>query len=122
MITTVYGKLYNQGGELVAEGACQVDDDRGSVTLRPPYDMPTLERQHGALRLILEDGSELTVSERVMKFRVALPGAPAGSVYRLSFTGQQRLTQWPRQSRPAQQESPPFEPRHPDDIPPELRK
>ncbi len=113
MITSAYGKLYNQGGELVAEGTCQVDDERGSVTIRPPYEMPLLERQHGMLRLELEDGSELTLSDRVLRFRVSLPGAPSGNLYRLTFTTQQRLTEWPRDVT---------SPRHPDDIPPEFRR
>ena len=113
MITNLYGKLFNQGGELVGEGTCQVDDDRGSVTLRPPYEMPLLERQSGHLRLILEDGSELALSERVLKFRVSLPGAPPGSLYRMTFSTQQRLSEWPRDVT---------RPRGPDEIPPELRR
>ncbi len=125
MITTSYGKLYNTSGELIAEGACQVDDQRGSVTLRPPYDMPLLERQHGILRLELEDGGEYTLSDRVLKFRMNLPGAPPGNVYRLTFSGQQRLSSWPAPpSRPLEFDERwrPPERRGPDDIPPELRR
>ncbi len=126
MDTTLDGRLYNEGGELIGEGSCQVDDERGSVTLRPPYEMPLLERQHGALRLVLDDGSELSVSDRVLKFRLNLPDAPPGSVYRLSISAQQRLTPWPRQQRPELRpepvEGPAEGPRDPDDIPPELRR
>lgn len=134
MITTVYGKLYNEGGELIGEGSCQVDDERGSVTLRPPYEMPLMERQHGALRLVLDDGSELSVSDRVLKFRLNLPDAPPGSVYRLSISSQQRLSPWPRQpgrteeqqgTGDKQQGDRSLEPgpeRDPDDIPRELRR
>jgi hypothetical protein len=124
MIANLYGKLFNEGGELVGEGACQVDDERGSVTLRPSYDMPLLERQHGLLRLTLEDGSELTLSDRVIRFRMNLPGAPPGAVYRLFLNGQQRLTQWPhlpgQEERGTSNQGP--GPGGPDEIPPELRK
>jgi hypothetical protein len=83
VVIAVYGKLFNQEGELVAEGSCEVNDDRRSVTLRPPFEMPLLERQRGALRLELEDGSELSLSSKVFRFRTNLPGYPPGNVYRL---------------------------------------
>jgi len=96
MIANLYGKISNEHGELVAEGVCEVDEAKGSVTLRPLIDMPLLLRQQGTLRLTLDDGSELTLSDRVLHFRLNLPGSPPGSIYRLYFAGQQRLTPWPR--------------------------
>lgn len=84
----VYGKLYNQDGELVAEGPCEMNDDQRSLTLRPPFPMPMLERQHGTLRLELDDGSELAIQPKVFHFRTNIPGTPA-NVYRLFLAGQQ---------------------------------
>ena len=80
-----FAKLYNSEHELVAEGHCEVDDDHGSVTLHPIVDTPTLQRQHGRLRLELEDGSELYVTDRIIRFRLNVPGNPAGAAYRMYF-------------------------------------
>lgn len=80
-----FGKLFNTEHELVAEGHCQVDDLRGTVTMRPIIDTPTLARQRGRMRLVLEDGSEIYVTDRVIRFRLNVPGVPPGPAYRLSF-------------------------------------
>jgi hypothetical protein len=77
--------LYNAEHELVAEGQCEVDDDRGSVTLHPVVDTPTLQREHGHLRLELEDGSEVYLTDRIIRFRLNVPGAPASAAYRMYF-------------------------------------
>jgi len=90
VLIDTFGKLYNSGGEIVAEGNCQVDHDRGSVTLRPLVDTPLLERQTGSLRLELDDGSELWLTDRVIRFRLNLPGVPPGPTYRLTFTTAER--------------------------------
>ena len=80
-----FGKLFNAEHELVAEGHCQVDDLQGSVTMRPIVDTPTLQRQRGRLRLEMEDGSEIYVTDRIIRFRLNLPGMPAGAAYRMYF-------------------------------------
>ena len=84
-------KLYNEGNELVADGTCEVDTERGSVTLRPTFDTPTISRQHGLLRLEMEDGAEFYLSDRVIRFRLHVPGLPPGAAYRLFLTTDQRL-------------------------------
>lgn len=94
MISSSFGKIVNENGEIVAEGACEVDDERGSVTLRPLLDMPLLERQRGNMRLTLDDGSELVLTDRVIHFRVNLPGQRPGSIYRLFLARQQGLARW----------------------------
>jgi hypothetical protein len=91
MILDSFGKLYNDGGELVAEGSCQVDLDRGSVTLRPVIDTPLITRQQGLLRLVLDDGAEFSVSASVIRFRLNVPGVPPGPAYRLVFSDTQRM-------------------------------
>jgi hypothetical protein len=85
------GKLWNEHNEIVAEGNCQVDNDHGSVTFRPIIDTPLLSREQGPLRLELEDGTELELTARVIRFRLNVPGVPPGAAYRLFFTPQQRL-------------------------------
>jgi hypothetical protein len=85
LIVDSYGKLYNEGSELVAEGQCQLDLDRGSVTMRPVVDTPLITRQQGLLFLRLDDGHEYTVSDRVIRFRLNVVGVPPGPAYRLVF-------------------------------------
>jgi hypothetical protein len=83
LIRESFGKLYNQHGEILAEGSCQVDEERGSVTMRPLIDTPLLVRQEGSLRLSLDEGDELPVSNNVIRFRLNVPGVPSGPAYRL---------------------------------------
>lgn len=87
MIVEGFGRLFNEGGEIVAEGSCRVDVEKGSVTLRPLIDTPLLSRQHGILRLELEDGSEFSLTDRVIRYRLNVPGQPAGAAYRLYVVG-----------------------------------
>ncbi len=83
-----FGKLYNQGNELLAEGHCQIDDELGSVTLRPILDTPNLARERGAMRLSLDDGSELQLADRLIRFKLNVPGVAPGPAYRLYFADQ----------------------------------
>lgn len=93
MIIDSFGKLYNGGNELVAEGNCQVDYDHSNVTMRPIVDTPLLSRQRGTLRLVLDDGTELPiVAERITRFRLNAPGVPPGAAYRMYFTDQPRAS------------------------------
>ena len=85
------GKLYNEGGELVAEGGCEVDFERGNVTMHPSFDSPALDRQEGLLRLELDDEREFEIAGRVIRFRLNVPGSPVGDAYRLTFTDEQKL-------------------------------
>lgn len=87
MIVDSFGKLFNASGEIVAEGSCQVDMDRGSVTLRPIVDTPLLSRQTGHLRLELDDGTQLTVRSQIIRFRLNVAGTPPGPAYRLFVVG-----------------------------------
>ena len=87
MIVESFGKLYTQQNEIVAEGSCLVDMDRGSVTMRPVVDTPMISRQRGNLRLELDDGTELTIREGIIRFRLNVAGAPPGPAYRLFVAG-----------------------------------
>jgi hypothetical protein len=90
VIIESFGKLFTASGEIVAEGTCQVDMDRGSVTLRPIVDTPLLSRRQGALRLSLDDGTELKVQGQIIRFRLNVAGVPPGPAYRMTVaTGPQ---------------------------------
>ena len=86
-----FGKLYNEASELVAEGSCLVDLEKGSVTLRPIVDTPLLSRQRGHLMLRLDDGSEYAMTDRIIRFRLNVAGVPPGPAYRLTFADAERL-------------------------------
>lgn len=91
LIMDAFGKLFTQDGEILAEGSCQVDEERGSVTLRPVVDTPLLVREQGNLRLELENGAWYELTDRIIRFRLNAPGVPSGNSYRLFLTTQQRL-------------------------------
>jgi hypothetical protein len=77
------GKLLNNEGEFVASGPCEVDRDRNEVTMWPSWEMHMLERQRGALKLELEDGTTLDISDRHLTFKLRGPSERRVSVYRL---------------------------------------
>lgn len=87
MILESFGKLYTSQNEIVAEGSCLVDMDRGSVTMRPIVDTPLISRVRGNLRLLLDDGTELTIREGIIRFRLNVAGTPPGPAYRLFVAG-----------------------------------
>ena len=88
LIIDSFGRLFNGDGEIVAEGSCQIDHEHGTVTFRPLVDSPTLSRQHGTLRLVLDDETEVEVpAARMIRFRLNVPGVQAGYAYRLFFAG-----------------------------------
>ncbi len=89
------GKLFNFDNEVVAEGSCEVDAARGTVTFHPYLDNPAIDRQRGDLRLELETGLHLALSDRVIRYRLNAPGALPSFAYRLSFTEAQKARSFP---------------------------
>ena len=83
----MFGKLYTEHSEIVAEGNCQVDLERGSVTMRPIVDTPLLSRPQANLHLELEDGTSLAIRGQIIRFRLNAPGVPPGPAYRMSVIG-----------------------------------
>jgi hypothetical protein len=125
VISSSFGKIVNEHGEMVAEGACEVDGERATVTLRPMLDMPLLERTRGPMRLTLDDGQELLLTDRVIHFRVNIPGQRTGSVYRLYIAKQQSLQRWaPSYDRNEESGSSTQDGtlEDPDELPPDFRK
>jgi len=77
------GKLTNGGGEFIASGPCEVNRERGEVTMWPAWEMHMLERERGALSLELADGTRLAISDKHLTFKLQGPAEQRISVYRL---------------------------------------
>jgi hypothetical protein len=84
----IEGKLTNAEGEFVASGPCEINRDRGEVTMWPSWEMHMLERQRGELSLGLADGSSLRISDRHLTFKLQGAGETRISVYRLRILEQ----------------------------------
>jgi hypothetical protein len=87
LIIESFGKLFTESGEIVAEGSCQIDIERGTVTMRPMIDTPLITRHKGPLHLRLDDGTSFKVRPGIIKYNLNVPGAPAGPAYRMFVTG-----------------------------------
>lgn len=77
------GKLTNAGGEFIASGPCEVNHERGEVTMWPSWEMHMLERERGELMLTLDDGTLLGISDKHLTFKLQGPSEQRISVYRL---------------------------------------
>ena len=77
------GKLTNAAGEFIANGPCEVNLDRGEVTMWPTWEMHMLEREHGELVLDLADGRMMRISDRHLTFKLQGATEQRISVYRL---------------------------------------
>lgn len=84
MIVESFGKLFTESGEIVAEGSCQINTERGSVTLRPIIDTPLITRHSGPMRLSLDDGTSYHVRSGIIKYNLNVPGSPPGPAYRMT--------------------------------------
>ncbi|MHB8376716.1 MAG: hypothetical protein ACYDEB_07140 [Dehalococcoidia bacterium] len=79
----VEGKLLNTEGEFIASGPCELDSERGDVTMWPSWEMHMLERERGPLVLELEDGRRLDISDKHLTFKLTGTTEQRISVYRL---------------------------------------
>ena len=79
------GKLTNAEGEFIASGPCEINRERGDVTMWPSWELHMLERERGVLTLDLEDGRKLQISDRHLTFKLRGPADQQQriSVYRL---------------------------------------
>ncbi len=84
----LHARLFNSGGELIAEGPCWLDELAGRATLEPEREPGVIQKERGELSLELDSGRTLAVSDSPMVFRL---GAGADgvsgrrSLYRLSL-------------------------------------
>ena len=82
------GKLTNAEGEFIASGPCEMNRDRGEVTMWPSWEMHMLERERGELALELDDGSRFVLSDKHLTFKLQGPAEQRISVYRLRIIEQ----------------------------------
>ena len=83
----LHARLVNAEGELLAEGACWLNEPQAQATLEPER-APSfaVQKGRGPLTLELESGRTLKVSDRLMVVRIAPPGSNGNgrrSLYRL---------------------------------------
>lgn len=94
----LHGRLSNREGELIAEGRCELEEDRAQVTMWPDREIRLLRLERGELLLELDNGRSLTVSGRPLSFRLNVTTAGGGngngngkgrfvSMYRLPLAG-----------------------------------
>ena len=74
----LHARLFNKGGELIAEGPCWVDEARGRATLEPEHEPGFIQKERGDLSLQLDSGRSLAVSDSPMIFKLGV--TPNGDV------------------------------------------
>lgn len=79
----VEGKLTNAEGEFIANGPCEINRDRGEITMWPSWELHMLERERGRLLLTMADGQTFDIHERHLTFKLQGPAEQRISVYRL---------------------------------------
>ena len=92
------GKLYNRGGEIIAEGPCELNDEGSHVSMWPTLEKGLFERERGVMTLELEGGAALRISERRLKLRINPPHGPRSAIYRMQV-----------EAEPAEEAAPPDE-------------
>ena len=82
----LHARLFNSGGELIAEGPCWLDEPAGRATLEPEREPGVIQKERGELSLELDSGRTVAVSDSPMVFRLGA-GEAGGrrSLYRLSL-------------------------------------
>ena len=82
----LHARLFNSGGELIAEGPCWLDEPAGRATLEPEREPGMIQKERGELSLELDSGRTVAVSDSPMVFRLGA-GEAGGrrSLYRLSL-------------------------------------
>lgn len=73
----LHARLVNAGGELIAEGMCWLNEAVGQATLEPERELGLLEKERGALRLELDSGRTLRVSDNALILRLRPRGSGA---------------------------------------------
>ncbi|MCH8161667.1 MAG: hypothetical protein IIB88_07210 [Chloroflexi bacterium] len=68
----LHARLFNKGGELIAEGPCWVDEAEGRATLEPQHEPGFIQKERGELSLKLDSGRSLAVSDSPMIFKLGV--------------------------------------------------
>jgi len=80
-----YGRVLNGGGEVLATGAFEINQERREIMFRPVVDSSLLDRETGPLIMELGDGRMLEVAAKYMRFRLNGPDGERQSIYRLRY-------------------------------------
>ena len=90
-----YGRVLNGGGEVLATGAFEIDQERREIMFRPVVDSSLLDRETGPLIMELGDGRMLEVAAKYMRFRLNGPDGERQSIYRLRYVEGQEAHGFP---------------------------
>jgi hypothetical protein len=66
-----FARLVNAGGELIAEGACHIEEGERRATLEAEREPGEVLKARGDLRITLESGDSFPVSDRPVVFRIS---------------------------------------------------
>ena len=88
----MHARLYNTGGELIAEGPCWLDEAAGRATLEPEHEPGIIQKERGQFTLELDSGRSVAISDNPMVFRLGsgvdgVSHSGRRSVYRLRLLG-----------------------------------
>jgi hypothetical protein len=86
-----FARLMNAGGELIAEGACHIEEGERRATLEAEREPGEVLKARGDLRITLESGASFPVSDRPVVFRISRPATTEGprhtrTLYRFHMT------------------------------------
>jgi hypothetical protein len=73
-----FARLVNAGGELIAEGACHIEEAARRATLEAEREPGEVLKARGDLRITLESGASFPVSDRPIVFRISPPATAEG--------------------------------------------
>ena len=90
-----YGRVLNGGGEVLATGAFEINQERREIMFRPVVDSSLLDRETGPLIMELGDGRMLEVAAKYMRFRLNGPDGERQSIYRLHYVSGQEARGFP---------------------------
>ena len=90
-----YGRVLNGGGEVLATGAFEINQERREIMFRPVVDSSLLDRETGPLIMELGDGRMLEVAAKYMRFRLNGPDGERQSIYRLRYVSGQETRGFP---------------------------
>lgn len=84
----LHARLFNSGGELIAEGPCWLDEAGGRAMLEPEREPGVIQKERGELSLELDSGRTVAVSDSPLVFRLGAGADGVGghrSLYRLNL-------------------------------------
>jgi hypothetical protein len=84
-----YGRVLNGGGEVLATGAFEINQELQEIMFRPIVDCSLLDKETGPLIMELDDGRMLELAAKYIRFRLHGPDGERQSIYRLRYVAGQ---------------------------------